>query len=265
MPLSEQRIKLYKGNSNKLQFILLDGDNKPLTNDISAWLCIRNVTKKKEELLKELIKVTAPNLPSDRLTPSVRNNNYAKTAYECTIDDIDTINLDTNDTYEWFIKCDDNVYIATNYSIRGDVSLYSEPFDSFEDTIVITDDSNWTKYTEFKYMNPEIVGDENNMYSQNWELHISDVLYGAFDKTMDTFAIYPSNYVGTIIIQGTNEETIPDGQSYNRWFDIETVNLSAPTEITIHNFPANFRYYRIQKYFKSNTNKGEINRILYRK
>lgn len=266
MPLSQRSIKLYKGTTNTIQFVLLDGDNKPLNSEIEAQLCIRNVTKCKEELKIKLQLSTQAPTNSTKLVPSVRNNNYTQKAYECVIQDVDLVGLDINDTYEWFILANTAIYTSQNYEIRGDVCLFSAPFDSFESTTVITDVDQWSKYTEFKYMNTELIPDENTMHTQSWVMYMSSVLDGAFDKTMDTFAFYPSEFQGTIIIQGSNEETPPDGQSYTRWFDIERIDVIEPqTEIRILNLDANFRYYRIQKYHRTSLNSGKINRILFRK
>jgi hypothetical protein len=80
------------------------------------------------------------------------------------------------------------------------------------------------------------------------------------NSALHTIAVYPVNFAGTLVIQGTMVTTAPTDSDY---FDISTNTITAADTIAYYNFTGVLQYVRF-RWTNDTGNTGVIDKILYR-
>ena len=284
MQFQNNTIEVYKGANNPIKFTLLNADNKPLSYSATKSYELVVYSTTGEVVIRKLLTVDSTNtLDTNGNLPSVTANNFVRTVFSTDITVSDLSSIDISNSYKWIINCYDQTtqqvdyfYSSLNGSPQGD--FYIKPFYSefLKPSNILT---NWKQYTEYRYMNPDVVGDELSAIANNWNVFISDVIDGNTKQLVDssegTVVLYLNNFTGVVSIQGTLEALPPDDQSYGRWFNIPdasgntlfSYDAATGTDALIIN--GKFSYIRIVKYQKLSTpiltvNSGDLYRALVR-
>jgi len=80
------------------------------------------------------------------------------------------------------------------------------------------------------------------------------------NSALHTIAVYPVNFAGTLVIQGTMVTTAPTDSDY---FEISTNTIAAADTIAYYNFTGVLQYVRF-RWINDAGNTGVIDKILYR-
>ena len=80
------------------------------------------------------------------------------------------------------------------------------------------------------------------------------------NSALHTVAVYPKNFAGTLVIEGTMVSTAPGDSDY---FTIDTNNITSSDTITYYNFTGVLQNVRF-KWTNTSGNTGVIDKILYR-
>lgn len=235
-PVYTRDLKVYRGIDNRIQFRLLNADQKPVTIDgIPIFVAF---DENQNQVLKSEATVT-----DDGSTRDTRG------MFEVTITEEDLLNI--RQQYLHY-----NVYIEKNFEQRT-LTYSNRDFRSsgviYIDGMSFPGPKQSVEVTQFYPMGDIWVAGNS----------AADAIY-AYPGTngaeaLHTLAIYSTGYVGSIKIQATLENQLSD---LNNWFDVTEVNLTGEeTEPVVVNFNGIFTYIR----FELNSNPvGTIQKILVR-
>lgn len=239
-PVYEKKLKIYKGIDNKLQFRLLNADQKP--QDVSA---LTPYFTAYDENKSNVIEKIGTILQTSDSTVFKNKGLFEIELSAADIQDIDNQFLHYNIYFKDVNNVDVLTYVNSHFGATNTLHLmdtiYPDPqlsinIDTFTANLDLGDPiTEWI--SESVYASPHT----NN----------NDALHSV--------AIYTDNYVGNILIQGTLENQLTE---FTDWSDIETISFSgAETTPKYENFNGVFTYLR----FIANADpKNAIEKILIR-
>lgn len=230
----QRQIQLYKGIDNKIDFKLLNADQKPINTDL--YTIHFQAFDENQNLV---IARTAQTLDD--------GSSNAKGLFTVTIHESDTLNLKQQYLSYIIYLVDANedrvvTYTDTHFGNSGIIKLSSDAFPGLKSSKTITD----------FYSN-----------SQNTSEYITDAVDAESgingNEALHTAVLYTNNFQGTVTIQATLENQI---SGTTRWADVMSVSLDGTeTEPTPINFNGIFRWVR----FKTTTSPvGKIIKVLVR-
>ena len=284
MQFQNNTIEVFKGALNPIKFTLMNSDNKPLSYSATSVYELVVFSNEGEVLFRKMLNVDSTStLNAEGSLPTVKSNNFVRTIFSTEITVSDLMSVEISNSYKWVINSYDTTtqeiqyfYSALNSVPQGE--FHVKPFytEFMKPSTVCT---TWKQYTEYKYLNSDIVGSEINSLSKNWNVFISDVVVGntkgSTDSNQGTIVLYMNNFSGSVVVQGTIESMPPDDQSYSRWFNIP--DAQGNTIFTYDNFTGTdalvidgkFSYVRIAKYQQMSTtmktvDTGTLNRAIVR-
>lgn len=232
LPMNRFDPKIYKGQPNFIDFVILDKNKKPVDLvDKSLTVIATNIQTNERAFERDLIIKDA-------------KKGYA----QLRINENDIVDLPKG-FYKYsinFLSNDEGFegYLYTNqaYNAIGNFELLDGP-------VTPTPSIDVTIFNQFD----------------------SDFFSGFFPgsstlnyvNSLHTVSFHMTNYLGTIKVQGTLDPQ--PSQDPNAWFDIITYeNLQDPlTGVIYQNFDYSLNWVRF-KYTPSNDNTGTVNKILYR-
>ena len=236
----EKRLKVYKGIDNKLQFRLLNSDQKPqdvalLTPYLTAY----------DETKSKVIEKIGSVLQTSDSTVFKNKGLFEITLSAADIQDIDNQFLH----YNIYFKNTDNQNVLTYTNSHFGAANVIQVLDS-----IYPDPQSSTEITQFT---------EQVVFGEETAEWISETAYAKPETNnndaLHTVALYTSSYTGTVTIQGTLENQISE---FTDWFDIKAITFSGTeTTPTPTSFNGVFTYLR----FISDADPTDtINKILIR-
>lgn len=227
-PVYTRQIKLYKGIENKIQFKLLNADQKPIDVSLYTPMFVAFDSNNKKIIEQNGIVDTIKGLFTVTISENVLLN-IDKQFLRYNIYLVDSNN-------EKIITYTDNGF-NNNSSIYVDDYAFPGPVESHEITRFIANEENWI--TESISAEPGINGNE----------------------ALHTLAIYSNNYQGTVVIQVTLDNNVISNNN-NNWANIATIAFTGNENTPIpYNFYGVFNYLRL-KFDQNPTDK--ISKILVR-
>ena len=218
-PVYQRQIQLYKGIDNKIEFKLLNADQKPINTDLYT--------------IKFLAFDEAKNLVIDKVADTLddRSSN-AKGLFSVTVNDSDMINLKQQYLSYAVYLLDANqdpvlTYSDSHFGNAGIIKLSAEAFPGAKASKTVT--------TFFPS-------------TQNTEEYVSDAVDAEpgvnGNEALHTVAIYSNGFSGTVTVQATLENQIT---GTTEWADVMSVTLTGTeTEPTPVNFNGIFNWIRIK-------------------
>lgn len=288
MPIQNSIIKVYQGANVPLDFNIFDADGKPLNYDgTNKHLELKVFDQHTNRIafikrLEQVQDVTQQD-KAGALMPSVRQNNYKRSIFRTVVEVTDTVDLTPGTHYRWVVmeQSADNdtgyFYSSLDHRVEGELHISSHAAPQVEPSTVLSDASQWTKYTKATEMDYNIVGGDDNAYQRGWTKYVSSAMAGdAQINIIDgihTLAVYADNLSCVLQVQACLESELPDGQSQHRWFNVPLCDGQVNIEFTDHtgveplNFVGNFVWIRIVIYKMEGTgiNTGSVKRILVRR
>lgn len=288
MPIQNSIIKVYQGANIPLDFNIFDADGKPLTYDGTnkhLELKVFDTHTNRVVLLKTLehVEDTTSVETAGATMPSVRKNNYKKSIFRTIIEVSDTIELTPGSHYRWVVleqtAMNDTGYFYSglDHCVEGEFHITAAAMPHVEPTTILSNSSQWIKYTNPDDMDPVVVGDKDNAIAFGWVKYVSDAMAGDAQLNiidgLHTIAVYVEKFSGVMQIQGCLDLELPSGQSEHRWFNIPLRNGQVNLEFSDHsgveplNFVGNFMWLRIVIYKRENDqiDTGSVKRILVRR
>jgi hypothetical protein len=219
-PVYTRELKIYKGIDNKIQFRLLNADQKPVTITGTPIFVAFDETGTK--VLEYLATVT-----DDSSSKETRG------MFEVTITDVDLLNIRQQYLqYNIYIKEDfDNkiiTYANRNFDNSGTMYIDSRSYPGPKYSAEIVD---------FYPMN-------NKWVAGNTAAASIYANPGTNDKEgLYTVSIYSTGYIGTVVIQATLDNQI---NGLNNWVDVVEITLNgSETEPVTVNFYGIYTYLKI--------------------
>jgi hypothetical protein len=237
-PVYSRQLKVYRGIDNKLQFRLLNADQKPVQiTDSVPWMVIFDESKNK--IIERECEVIA-------------DDSTTRGLFDFTILENDLLNIKQQYlNYNIYMKNTDNSNSVT-YSDRGfnssgvifvDGNAYPGPKSSTEITNFYVTDNYWTAGT--------------GGVSGGVEISAEPGLNG--NEALHTVAIYSNSYIGNVEVQVTLDNSL---SGFNNWSTVSTVTFDGTeTEPVPVNFNGVISYIRF-KFDEDPTDK--ITKILVR-
>jgi hypothetical protein len=218
-PVYTRDLKVYRGIENRIQFRLLNADQKPVT--ITGTPVFVAFDENQNMILEYFATVTDDGSTRDK-----------RGMFEVTITENDLLNI--RQQYLHY-----NIYIAENFEERT-LTYSNRNFDS-AGTIFIDGRS---------FPGPKLSATITTFYPVDdvWiagntaadSIFAHPGLNG--NEALHTVAVYSTGYTGTIKIQATLENQISGA---NNWFDVLTLEFDGTeTEPVVANFNGVFRYLR---------------------
>lgn len=218
----QKQLKVYKGIDNKLQFRLLNADQKP--QDISA---LTPYFVAYDENKSTVIEKIGTSLQTSDSTVFKNKGLFEVALEQADIQDLDDQFL----TYSIYFKntSNENVLTYVNSYFGGTNTIHLS--DSiYPDPQATTETSNWTEIAPLYDSTTEWVTE--SIYAKP-ESNNNDALH--------TIAFYTSTYAGNIKIQATLENQITNGTN---WVDVSTVAFDGSTSPTVKNINGVYTYLR---------------------
>ena len=234
-PVYSRNILVYRGIDNKIQFRLLNADQKPVEVTKTPVLVAFDENDKK--IIQYICTVT-----DDGSTKQTRGT------FEVTILENDLLNLDSQ-YLSYAIYLEDSTtkeltYTARSFEASGIINIKSTAFPGPKSNILI---NYWYEYNEFW------AAGSNDTDKITAEPEINS------NNSLHTVAIYNDSYIGDVEIQATLDNQIA---SANNWTTIATVSLTGDeTQPVPVNFNGVFSFLRFKTTEDPNT---KITKILVR-
>lgn len=293
MPLVNSTIKLHRGESSSLEFIILNADSKPVEyqNSSGKHLELRVYDKRTKNMVINQKLERAPVLgvvPGTEM-PSVAKNNSKRSVFIANLDSRVTSNLDVGNFYNWTVvevTPNSQQYLQTSLhnTVHGELHINPAPFPSMVPSTIINGDpvakvanTDFTLINNYIEMDPSIVGTVANN-AGDWGYYTSyampcDFLLNGATEGLHTIAIYPKDFTGIVRLQGTLENEIPASASmWSRWFNIPLADgridsvFTKSNKVMPLNFTGNFTFVRVVYYTKGTKfENGYIRRVAFRR
>lgn len=220
-PVYSRTLKVYRGIDNRLQFRLLNADQKPVT--ITGLPIFVAFDENQNLILEKYCTVT-----DDGSTKETRG------MFDVTVTEDDLLPI-KQQYLNYNIYIDEGIgsrtltYANRNFDSSGIIYIDGRSFPGPKASIVVTN--------FYPYNNKWYAGNlgENSIY-----LH-PDVNNSNF---LHTVAIYTSNYQGNIKLQATLETTVTGA---NNWATLEEISFTGnETEPVVVNFYGTYQYLQIE-------------------
>lgn len=234
-PVYSRTIKIYKGVTNKVQFRLLNADQKPIELTTAPWIVVfdeeQNKIFEKEAISQD-----------DNSSAATRGMFYVE------FDDAELLDL-KQQYLKYNIYIPDGTrrnvtYANRNFESAGIIYLDASSYPSVQESVVLED-------FFLEQTGSWIAGIDNQMVSSEPAVNHNSALH--------TVAFYTNGYVGNIDIQVTLQDQIT-GQT--QWATLDTIVFNGTeTEPVLRNFNGVFSYIR----FRADADPaGTITKILLR-
>lgn len=245
LPMNTYDVKIFKGSTNYIDFIVRDNDRKPinLSGKTNVYATVINELTGQNVLVKNL-ELVSPAVGKARLvfTPAdviAWNPGYYRYS----------IKVVSNDGTEQFLFTD------LNKSVRGVFELVEGMIPQFIPPIVVPATAftpqSLNYDTDTEYWTGAYKGDSQLGYS-----------YGFY-----SVAVYTTNFLGTFRIQAS---LVSEDPNANDWFDVKPIGKSNPfvfgpdnavSGITLFDF--NLRAWWLRFYYKPDQfNKGSFDQVV---
>lgn len=296
MPLQNSKIKVYKGANIPLDFNIFDADGKPLvmtSTNTHLDLKVYDTHTQRIVFVKRLEPVVETSVTktdtAGALTPSARSNNYKRTIYRTIVQIADIIDLPAGTNYRWVVMEQDTMnntgyfYSGLDHMVEGELEITNNAAPQVELSIELPDSTTWTNTTRPDNMDSAIVGDNDNVYAQGWQMFTSSAIPGDAQLNiingLHTIAFYANQFSGVVQVQACLEAEVPDTQSQHRWFNVPLSNGQVNTTFMNHsgveaiNFVGNFIWLRVVVYqhkiriegTDTFINSGKLTKVLVRR
>lgn len=237
-PMDTRHLKAHKGVTNEIIFTVRNRDRK-----------LQNVTS--DTVRAYIIKPSS----GARVITRTMENTLDVGKLKLTLDAGDLANLEKGLYYMYVTRSatetsDRPLYTDQNNNMRFNIEIV----DQVGDTPVPTQSQN-----TFLQTSNTNLGDESNVF-------VSNALYGNLDRNFPnaqhTAAFYLSGYTGTITVQASCQQPVPDTENQSRdWFNVEEISITdANTLISYTSFTVNCEWLRIV----SEPATGNISQVLLR-
>lgn len=239
-PVYKRRLQVYKGIKNRLEFKVLNQDQKPV--DIEGYTPVFQAFNERGKMLVQKL----GNLVQ------ADDSSLIKGLFEVNLEDVDTINIEPQ-FLRYSIHLEDNetgeakiTYSGSHFENRGFIDLSDG---AFPEPIPTKEINTFVRVQGLEFQNvfwdSEVVFAEPGINNENG-LH--------------TVVIYPNKYEGKIKIQATLENQIEGSEE---WADVKEIFLTGLEKEPIPvNFNGVFTYIRIRA--MRDPEDGKIEKVLVR-
>lgn len=234
-PVYSRTIKIYKGVTNRVQFRLLNADQKPVEISTAPWIVLFD-----EEGNKVIEKET--------ISQDDNSSSVTRGMFYVELDDVELLDLK-----QQYLKY--NIYIPSgtkknvtysnrNFESAGIIYLDASAYPNVRESVVIEN-------FFLEQTGSWIAGLDNNMIASEPATNTNSALH--------TVAFYADNFIGNIDIQVTLQDQL---NGLNQWATVDTVTFTgAETEPVLRNFNGVFSYIR----FRANADPtNKVTKILLR-
>lgn len=230
----QRNFKIYRGVDNKLDLQVRNGDEK--ARDITGYTLVFNLVERETQKLL---------VSKECSVVSAINGTFTVTLTES---ELVTINQGSYNFTVHYVSASGvkkPFYIDSQYGAMGIIEVYGDVTgEPIESTVIDT----------FSVI-PTYWPNEGSSKS---ELVYASPSVGS-TKTIHTFAIYQTNYTGTVSIEGSLETSAtPKGGA---WTTLATVPY--PATSMYQNIQGKWNWFRI-KHIPAEDNQGTIDKVLYR-
>ena len=123
------------------------------------------------------------------------------------------------------------LYINDNYDVKSTVEVHS----SVQGEIYPS-----TKIENFTRINPEAIGQQDPQYFESTVISANPYVETA--SSFHTFQIFPNNYTGEIVIQGS----LDNSASPENWIDLDITNIVQSSENFYVNIQGKYNHFRLK-------------------
>jgi len=227
MPVYTRQLKAYRGIGNKVQFQLLNADQKPI--DITDYMpTFVAFDEEKRQVIRRVGTI----------------QDGVKGKFEIVITENDLLDIQRQylryNIYLTDLEGDNHLTYAdsnfdNNATLFIDDYAFPGPVDSIEVTVFTENNSEW--YSESISAQPAINGNE----------------------ALHTIAIYTENYIGDVVLQATLENNTDESTN---WSNLHTITfVGTEIEPVVYNFNGVFNFLRFKT---TNSPTDTIQKILIR-
>lgn len=233
-PVYQRQLKVYRGIDNKIQFRLLNADQKPINSNLYTPKFVAFDENKSLIIERDCV---------------VQDDGSSQTRglFQITITENDLLNVSQQYVSYNVYLVDSNgdkmlTYTDSHFDNNGTIFIDGGVFPGPRDTYSVTTftqsqvDSVTSWYSEYLDAEPGINGNE----------------------ALHTAAVYTDSFTGNVVVQATLDNQVTGATV---WADVATISLTgAETEPTSVNFNGVFSFLR----FKATANPSSISKILVR-